>query len=183
VTPLENIPTLNERPGVAQAMEMVVAAIEAMEPDGQLTERWEEYKSTMVGWAKHEQPLTPEALGGLRLSLEGMAGDSEAGELLVAAAKLGLSAVLTAAPNIFHILLPERDPMHDDIAPLIEKGINLLHKARALDHFDPVVRVDYSIQERLDRRKAEHVEEMEREKRQDWVGELISNAVRPENQN
>lgn len=183
MTPLENIPSLDDRPGVAEAMEMVAAAIEAMQPDGQLTERWDEYKGMIVSWARHEQPVTPESLHGLRVSLEGMAGDSEAGELLIAATKLGISAVLTAAPNIFSIVLADRDPMHDDIAPLIEKGINLLHKARALDNFDPVVRVDYSIQERLDQRKAEHVERMEREKKHDWVAELISNAVRPESRN
>lgn len=183
MTPLDNIPSLDGRPGVAEALAVVVAAVEEMRPDGQLSERWEEYKDTILGWARYEQPVTPEALHGLRLTLESMAGDSETGEMLIAATKLCMSAVLTAVPNIYYILLSERDDMHDDIAPLIEKSINLLHKARVQDPYDPVVRVDYTIQDRLEAKRAQHVEEMRDAKKKDWVGDLIANAVRPENQN
>lgn len=183
MSPLDNIPQIGDRPGVKEAMELIVTAIEAMEPDGQLEERWDEYKGTILNWAKREEPTTPQALHGLRVSLEGMAGDSETGELLIAAIKLCMSAVLTAVPNIYYILLDERDAMHDDIAPLIEKGFVLLHKAATIEPFDPIVRVDYSIPDRLEAKKQFYVEEAEQAAKKSWVTELIDNAVRPENQN
>lgn len=184
MSPLDHIPPLGDRPDIKHAMELVVAAIEAMEPDGQLAERWDEYKGAMLNWANREgDPVPPQALHGLRLSLEGMAGDSETGELLIAATKLCMSAVLVAVPNVYYILLPDRDAMHDDIAPLIEKANVLLHKAAAIEPFDPIVRVDYTVQERLEAKRQFYVEEAEKEQREDWVGELLKNAVRPENLN
>lgn len=183
MSPLDNIPQLGDRPGVTEAMELIVTAIEGMEPDGQLAERWEEYRDAILNWAKREEVATPQMLHGLRLGLEGMAGDTETGELLIAATKLCMSAVLTAVPNIYYILLPERDVMHDDIAPLIEKANVLLHKAAAIEPFDPIVRVDYTIQDRLEAKKQYYVEEAEKEAKQNWMTELIDNAVRPENQN
>ncbi len=184
MSPLDHIPQLGDRPDIKDAMELVVTAIEAMEPDGQLAERWDEYKGAMLNWAKREgDPVPPQALHGLRLSLEGMAGDGETGELLIAATKLCLSAVLVAVPNVYYILLPDRDVMHDDIAPLIEKANVLLHKAAAIEPFDPVVRVDYTVQERLEEKREFYAQEAEKEAAQNWVQDLIGNAVRPENQN
>jgi hypothetical protein len=183
VSPLDHIPQIGDRPGVEDAMELIVTAVEAMEPDGQLAERWDEYRDAILNWAKREEPIPPQALHGLRLGLEGMAGDSETGELLIAATKCCMSAILGAIPNIYCILLPDRDPMHDDVAPLIEKGFVLLHKAAALEPFDPIVRVDYSIPERLEAKKAFYVEEAEQAAKKNWVSELIDNAVRPESMN
>lgn len=183
MSPLDNIPALDSRPDMRMAMGLIEAAIEAMQPDGQLAERWEEYKGTILSWVRYEEAISPQALHGLRISLEGMAGDGETGEMLVAAVKLGMSAVLIAAPNPYCVLLHDRDPMHDDIAPLIEKAINLLHKAKVQEPFDPIVRVDYDIQERLEAKRTEIAAEAVEEQRKDWVTELIENAVRPENQN
>jgi hypothetical protein len=183
VAPLDNIPEIGMRPGIGEAMEMVAAAVEAMEPDGQLAERWDEFSGMILGWAHREDPITPEAMQGIRLQMEGVSGDGPVGEMLVATVKLGLSAVLLAFPNIFYILLEDRDPIHDDVAPLVEKGVNLLHKAKASDEFDPTVRIDYELHERLEKKKTEHREKIEDEAKKDWVADLIENAVRPEAQN
>lgn len=183
MAPLENIPSLQGRPGVKEAMQLVVAAVEEMEPDGQLAERWDELRGLLLGWAKNENPIAPEALHGMRLTLEQVCGDQETGDMLVAATKLAISAVLTAVPNIYYIVLEDRDDMHDDIAPLVEKGVNLLHKARATEPFDPTVRVDYAIEAAVEAKKKEHQARMEQEQKQDWVGELIAHAVRPGSEN
>lgn len=183
MSPLGNIPQIGERPGVKDAMELIVTAMEAMEPDGQLEERWPEYKSAILSWAKGEQATTPEALQGLRITLEGIAGDSETGDCLVAATKLCLSAVLTAVPNIYCILLPDRDAMHDDVAPLVEKAFNLLHMAAADEFFNPVVRVDYAIHEKLEAKKQFYANEAQQQQEKNWAKELIDNAIRPESQN
>lgn len=174
MTHLTNIPTVQGRPGVDKAMEVVTCAVEAMVPDGQLAERWSEFRDTVLGWSRMEEPITPPVLYGLRLSLEQMCGDDESGELLVAAAKMGMSAVLLAAPNAYVRVLKDRDEMHDDIAPLIEKGVYLLKKAGSREHWDPTVRVDYDISETLKQRQAEAHEGH----RQDWANELIRRAVR-----
>src|SRR4051794_3783019 len=104
-------------------MQMVACAVNAMEPDGQLAERWEEFAGQALGWAEREQPVSIDALHGLRIMLEQVSGDGEVGEILIAVAKLGMSATLTAVPNFYCIVLKDRDEMHDDIAPLVEKGI------------------------------------------------------------
>jgi hypothetical protein len=177
--PLENIPSVGERPGVEEAMQMVSCAVRAMEPDGQLAERWDEFSGKVLSWAEREQELeSPQHLHGLRMMMEQMCGDTEVGEILVAVTKLGISAVLTAVPNIYCIVLKDRDEMHDDLAPLVEKGINLLHRANQTEPFDPVVRVDYQINETLEQRKEEHLERMKTEAKKDWVSQLIENAVR-----
>lgn len=185
MTPLTNIPTVTGRPGVAEAMQMVSVAVSAMEPDGQLAERWSEFSSKVLSWADRTEAMeSPHVLHGYRMMMEQMRGDSEVGEILVAVTKLGMSAVLTAVPNIYCIVLPDRDDMHDDIAPLVEKGLNLLHRANQVEPFDPVVRVDYEIADLLEQRKAEHVQEIEREQKRNWVSDLIDNAVRaPGSQN
>lgn len=158
---------------------MVACAVRAMEPDGQLAERWDEFSERVLSWAERDRELeSPQHLHGLRLMLEQMCGDSEVGEMLVAVAKLGMSAVLTAIPNIYVIVLEDRDEMHDDLAPLIEKGINLLHRANQVEPFDPVVRVDYEINELLEQRKGEYAERIQNERKRNWVSQLIDNAVR-----
>ena len=164
---------------------MVACAVRAMEPDGQLAERWDELSGKVLSWAEREEELeSPRALQALRIMLEQVCGDGEVGEILVAAAKLGMSAVLTAVPNIYCIVLPDRDEMHDDVAPLVEKGVNLLHRANQAEPFDPVVRVDYEINETLETRKVEYQNRIQTEAKKDWVGQLIKNAVRaPGSQN
>jgi hypothetical protein len=159
-------------------MEMVALAVETMEPVGQLAERWDEFREPMIAWARRTSRIDPHVLHALRISMEQMGGDA-VGQRLLAAAKLGVSAVLLAIPNVWYIVLVDRDPMHDDIAPLIEKGLRLLREAKSIQPFDPTVRVDHEITERLEERKSKHVEDRQK----DWVGDLISNAVRPASQN
>lgn len=162
---------------------MIACAVKAMQPDGQLAERWEEFKGKLLNWAERREEETPQGLYALRMMLEQVRGDNDVGEMLVATTKLGLSAVLTAVPNIYVIVLRDRDPMHDDVAPLVEKGINLLHRANQTDPFDPVVRVDYDIEDVLERRKEEHIQRIHEQAKKDWVSRLIEDAVRPEAQN
>lgn len=185
MNPLSNIPSVTGRPGVAEAMQMVSVAVSAMEPDGQLAERWDEFSGKILSWADREEAMeSPHVLHSYRMMLEQMRGDSEVGEILVAVTKLGMSAVLTAVPNIYCIVLPDRDDMHDDIAPLVEKGLNLLHRANQVEPFDPVVRVDYEIADLLEERKVENMQEIEDQQKRNWVSDLIDNAVRaPGSQN
>jgi hypothetical protein len=170
---------MGERPGVEEAMKMVACAVEAIEPDGQLAERWPEFSGRVLSWARGEVAMeSPQMLHAFRMSMEQMCGDGEVGEILVAVTKLGMAAVLSAVPNIYTIVLRDRDEMHDCLAPLIEKGINLLHRANEVEPFDPVVRVDYEIGETLEKRKQEHIKRHQDEEKKDWVSQLIDNAVR-----
>lgn len=174
--PLDNLPSLQGRFGVDEAMLIVGEAFEAMEPDGALCEQWEEFHGVATRWAFREEQVPAAGLMNLRVSLEKICGDGQTGELLVAGAKLGLATVLLAATNIWHIVIPDRDEMHDYLGPICRKGGLLLHQARVSEPYDPTVRLDYDITDTLHERAGEAEADMHRE----WLGDLLGRAVRPE---
>lgn len=176
---LENIPPVEDRfYGVEDAMLVVGEAFKAMEPDGALCEQWDAFYGTAVRWADREEQVPIQALINLRTSLEKICGDEKTGEDLIAAAKMGLCVAFLATTNIFHIVIPDRHHRHDFLGPLCEKGVVLLHLARETEPYDPTVRLDYAITETLEQRTSAVQEEMA----QDWLGDMISRAVRPEAQ-
>jgi hypothetical protein len=173
---LENIPPWEERCyGVEDAMLVVSEAFKAMEPEGDLLDQWEQLYRPAICWADREQQVPLQVLQNLRQSLEKICGDEKTGELLIAAAKMGLATALLAATNIWHIVIPDRSHYHDYLGPLCEKGVVLLHLAREEEPYDPTVRFDHTIAEVFEQRTTDVKGDMQK----DWLGDMISRAVRP----
>jgi hypothetical protein len=143
---LENLPDPEGPFDMAVAREMIETAVLAMEPDHVLAETFTGYSELLLSWCRSEQPIEMSVLHQLRTSLERIKGDHETGELLICAAKMGLSATLVAAPNPYTNVLDRREWIHDDIEPLVMKGVDHLHDINGCKEFDPTVRYDDEIE-------------------------------------
>jgi len=162
------------------ALAVVRIAFEVMEADGQLACGWGEFSGFVLGWSREETAIQLEALRAVRVSMERVCGDTECGDLLVCAAKWAISACILGAGNPYLLVAAERDPMHNDVGLLTEKAVKLLHLAAASDHFDPTIRMDYDTHNRMEEAAEEKIEEREETSKAAWLGDLLSNAVKPE---
>jgi len=148
---LANLPPVESRMDMETARVTLRAVIGSMEPDGWLAEMWGDYTGMVLSFTDGNGSLGHQVLQQLRVGLETVEGDNDCGEWLIASAKMCLSAYLLVLPNPYYAFYPEKDVMHDDVQPLVLKGLRLAYLAAEADPFDLTVRIDQSRPERLEK--------------------------------
>jgi hypothetical protein len=167
---VEGIPPLKagDRADLEVARVCLACAFKTMQPEGEVTTIWDEYQGNVIAFTEGET-MPYVAIQQYRAGLEALTGDSQTGELLIAAAKMSFSSFIVAFPNPYVPFYDEREEMHDDIHPLAGKGRRLLELANLTDPFDPAVRLDRSRPEKLNKALEKN-----------YLRGLIDNAVRPD---
>lgn len=157
-----------DRVGLEVARFIVGHCARMFEPEPRLFEWWEGY-SQVADDFEHKRPVCAGALTRMRLSLEHLEGLDEVGEHYIAASKMALSAVMLYIGNEHSDMLEIRDAIHDDIEPLLLKGLDLLDEVQASRITD---------EEKVPVRFADAThEELRHRKEQAQLRYLIDNAV------
>lgn len=137
-------------------------------PSPELEGWWDGYNDVAMAFAADET-VCMHSITEMRRSLEYIVGDDR-GELLIAASKMVLSAMILLVGNPTGGLVFQGSIIHDDMEPLLRKAVHLLQDAGDLGDERLVVEFDSErpaqIAERNDKNKMRF---------------LIENAVRPEN--
>jgi hypothetical protein len=143
---------------------------------------WEGYESVAMAFAASEN-VCARSMAEMRKSLEyvrpfqSSEADERICECLIAASKMVLSAVIVFSSNPTGGLYQERDPIHDDLDPLIRKAVEILHGvAEAVDENDVQVADTSRYVVEFD---AEHPQRMKARNDRNRVQFLIDNAIRP----
>lgn len=176
--PFENLPPRFGQYENQDALTVLRIAFEVIEADGQLACQWPDFKDFVIKWVEGKLSVGIEGLAAMRQTMERVCGDTRTGELLIAAAKFGLDACLLGAGNPYALIRDQRDPIHDTIGVLIETGVGHLYDAKDTEPFDPTIRIDYDVSERVEERAAEKRAEREDAEKVQWLGGLIQGAVR-----
>jgi hypothetical protein len=129
---------------------------------------WEGYEAVCMAFAASED-VCGKSLIELRQSLEYMVCDEKAGELLIACSKMVLSAMVVFLANPTGGLVVERDDIHDDLDPLLRKGLSLLLMAAQTIELERYM-VEFD---------AEYPERIKERNEKNRMRFLIRNAVRP----
>jgi hypothetical protein len=169
--PLDGIPELD--PAVwpvpmADGGRALVTLFRAFEPsDPRLQELWPRMIEVIEGLASADETFPIPIIQHVRYSLEGMGGENECSDLMLGAAKHLVTAFLLWTSNPFRRFRDEWTFVHDDITPLLTKGIELANEAKQKP-FDGAIEIN-------DRRP----EELSDFSRDDMLEGLIRNAIRP----
>jgi hypothetical protein len=163
---LEHLPPVEAVMDMEAARVTLRAVVGSMEPDGWLTDMWGDYTRMIESFTEGAGSLGHQILQQLRVGLETVEGDADCGEYLIASAKMCLSAYLLVAPNPYYAFYPEKDIIHDDVQPLVLKGLRLAYLARDSEPFDLTIRIDQSRPEKL-----------EKAHEQNFIRGLLGNAL------
>lgn len=142
----------------------VVNAMEVSEPE--LAAIWPQFVNVIEHIVEGNSPIP--TIQHARYAFDGIEGDTSCGEYLIGSAKMLLSAFLLSAPNPMSVFRQEMGYIHDDVEPLIEKGLELAGYARQYDPFEGGIHPTNERAERLaDSQERSHMEN------------LIRSAIRP----
>lgn len=151
------------------AIALLRTSLGSLDPRGIVVESggWDSY-ITEVGQMLNKGDLTPSRVIELRMGLEYLKADTTEAEALLGAGKMAMSAYVLYTSNGFSLIRAERNHFHDDIDPLLRKGVHFLALAEDVDEPDFSVEWDESVIGRV---------QEQRDKQQ--LGFLIRTAVRP----
>lgn len=172
---LEHLPATADRLGPDEARLIVGLSFEEMQPAGELVEQWEGFGGFIHHWAFHGQVVPLEGLWNCRMSLDKIAPDSEAGDMLIAGAKLGLSATFLAANNPHFVMLSQQSSHHDDITPVLGKALDILHRARFIEPADATVRLNLDFVDQMEAA----ADSVRGKVEENWLADLMARAVKP----
>jgi hypothetical protein len=140
-----------------------------MDPQGILVSSggWDSYCTEVWGMLDG-QPIADGRVVEMRMGLEYLKAPASEGDFLICAAKMCLSAWVLASLNHFAPILEKRHAIHDDIDPLLQRGVFMLATA------EQATNPDYSVEW-----DEEVIPAVHHQHQQGHLAYLIKTAVRP----